>query len=114
MNNFDEYLTQYKKSGMTYLRTNIPEIQKIESLDGLKDLKLQSENQIQDMLILKYETTASNVFPTIRQRLIESGKVNKNNIMYTSTRNKGTPKETYNIGLSFYGARLQIHLEVHK
>jgi len=114
MNNFDEQLIQYKKSGMNYLRTNIPEIQKIESLDALKDLKLKSENQIEDIIILKYETTAPDLFPAIRQKLINSGKINKNNVMYTSTRNKGTPNETYNIGLSFYGAKLQIHLEVHK
>ena len=114
MNPFDEHLAKYREEGIEYLRANIPEIKKLESLDDLKNLKLIKQNDMSVILILEYEANAPTLLPAVRQRLIEKGMGKEHNMLHTSIKNKGKPDEAYNIMMGFYGNKLQISLDVYK
>ncbi|MBI4453901.1 hypothetical protein HY636_04630 [Candidatus Woesearchaeota archaeon] len=114
MNAFDEHLARYRQEGIEYLRANLPEIQRVESLDDLKDLKLTRHTDIGVILMLQYEATAPTLFPAVRQRLMDAGVAKRHNMLHTSLKNEGTPDEVYNVTMGFYGAKLQISLDVHK
>ena len=110
----EEHFTRYRQEGIRYLRVNIPEVQKIESLDILKDLKLIRQIDLDEIVILQYEATAPDLFPAVRKNFIEMGIVKKHNVSWTGIKNKGTADERYEIMLCFYGASLQIYLDIGK
>jgi hypothetical protein len=114
MNNFDEHLAIYRQEGINYLRANVPEIRRIESLDDLKNLTLTRQRDLDLLLILQYEATAPTLFPAVRQRLMDAGVAKRHNMLHTSVKNEGKPDEVYNVTMGFYGARLQISLDVHR
>ncbi|HJX05793.1 MAG TPA: hypothetical protein VJ461_03720 [Candidatus Nanoarchaeia archaeon] len=114
MNKFNEHLALYYKEGASYLRANVPEIQRIEALDELHDLKLVKQVNLNDILILQYQATAPTLFPAVRQRLIDRGIAKRHDMLHTSVRNKGTQDEVYNVTMGFYGNTLQISLDVHR
>jgi len=114
MNAFYEHLAKYREEGIEYLRANIPEIQKVEALDDLQDLKLVGQTDLDRILILQYEANAPSLFPAIRQRLLDEGIAKRRNMLHTSVKNEGTPDEVYNVTMGFYGNKLQISLDVHK
>ena len=114
MNQFEEHLIRYMQEGMEYLRANVPEIQRVESLDDLKDLKLTKHTDLSEILVLQYEATALTLFPAVRQRLIDKGVAKRHNMLCTSVLNEGTASELYRVTIGFYGARLQVSLDIHK
>ena len=114
MDRLVEHLARYRKEGIEYLRANVPEIKRVESLDDLKDLKLARQTDLGEILILQYEAIAPTLFPAVRQRLIDRGVAKRHNMLHTSMKNEGTPNEVYNVTMDFYGARLQISLDVHR
>lgn len=114
MNPFDEHLAKYREEGIEYLRTNVPEVQRVEALDDLQNLKLVKQSDLDIILMLKYEATAPTLFPAVRQRLLDRDVAKRHNMLYTSLKNEGTPDEVYNVTMGFYGNRLQISLDVHK
>ena len=114
MNRFDEHLAKYKKSGMEYLKANVPEIQRIESLDDFLELTFIKDIDAGEVLMLQYEAKAPSLFPYVRQRLIDKGVVKKHNMLHTSRKNIGTPDEIYNVIMGFYGSALQISIDVNK
>ncbi|MBU3940854.1 MAG: hypothetical protein KKH88_02940 [Nanoarchaeota archaeon] len=114
MNPFDEHLARYREQGIEYLRANVPEIQRLESLDDLENLELIGTTDLGEFLKLQYEANAPNLFPAVRQRLIESGLAKRHNMLHTSVENQGSPDEAYNVTMGFYGNKLQISLDVHR
>ena len=114
MNQFDEHLARYRQEGISYLRANIPEIQRVESFADLKDLTLRRRTDLGEILILQYEATAPTLFPAVRKRLMEAGVANGHSILHTQIKNKGTKDEVYNVTMGFYAARLQISIDVHR
>ena len=113
MNAFDVYLSKYLLEGEDYIKI-IPEIQRLESLDDLHDLNLSRSDDLGDILFVRYEALAPELFPHVRQRLIDSGMAKRHNVLSTGRRNKNTPDETYNVRMGFYGKRLQISLTVRQ
>ncbi|MBT3985473.1 hypothetical protein HOD38_05265 [archaeon] len=114
MNLFSKHLEGYKKEGIKYLRLNVPEIQRIESLKELEDITLLKETDGGIVFVLEYDIKAPALFPHVRKKIIESGIAKRHNVLNTSVENEGTPEEIYSIVLGFYGNDLQIHLKVHK
>ena len=114
MINIDEYLEGYRQEGIQYLKSNVPEIKKLESLDELHNLKLTQGSDLGIILVLKYEAKAPELFPAVRQRLIDKSIAKRHNFIGTRQENKGTPEETYMVHMGFYGSKLQIVLTVHK
>jgi len=119
MNKFSEYLLGYKEDGMNYLRANVPELQRLESLVDLTNLKLVNEPndfKVTDLglLMLRYQATAPTLFPHVRKNIISSGIAKKNNMLYRSIKCKGKSDESYSLKMGFYGNRLQIYLTVTK
>lgn len=115
MDQFNEHMVRYRKEGIKYLRENIPEIQRIESLDDLQDLELVKETDLPDMvLVLRYKANTPSLFPAVRQRLLDKNVAKKHNMLHTSLRNRGTLDEFYRVTMGFYGNRLLISLDVRK
>ena len=114
MTSFEEHFAKYRQEGIEYLRANFPEVQRIESLDVLKDLKLIKQTDLDCIVVLEYEATAPDLFPAVRKNFIERGIVKRYNVSWTGIKNKGTADERYEIMLCFYGASLQIYLDLGK
>jgi len=114
MGAFDLYRAIYEDKGIDYLRKHLPEVQRLENLDKLQDLKLVGEKSGGGILTLDYKARAPSLFPAARQRLIDQGVVKKHNILCTFRRYANNPSEDYRLILGFYGDALQIHLALTK
>ena len=89
------------------LREQLPHIDKLESLDGLKDLRLTGINVRDDesFMGLHYEAIAAEGFyPHVRARLIDEGIGSKNKVTRLRVRNKGTSNEYEIVQISFSDA----------
>lgn len=112
---FREYLAGYVREGPLYLRLNVPEVQRLEALDDLHDLRfVKDENVSYLTVILQYEATAPVLFPHVRQRLIDHGVAKRHNMLSTEVKNRGTADEVYRVRMGFYGNMLQIALAVRR
>ena len=114
MNSFDKHIVRYREKVSEYLRANVPEIQKLESLDDLQDLRLTKAAELDRILMLQYEAKGTNLFPQVRQRLIDKGIAKRHNMIGTHVDKKGTYEETYCLNMGFYGSTLRISLKVYK
>jgi len=95
------------------LRKSTPEIARLESLDGLRDLKLVSL-KMDGYIALGYEATATpDLYPHVRARLIDAGVVSKSNVLSSSTFNRGQNEECESLQLGFHGAAVQAFLRVY-
>src|SRR3989344_6660190 len=74
----DEFIQNlFNKTGLReFLRKRFPEIEKLETLDSLKDLRLTRIDASEDFpfIFLDYEAIAAkDLYPNVRARLIELG-----------------------------------------
>jgi hypothetical protein len=114
MSAFDLYLAIYDDKGLDYLRKHLPEVQRLENLNELQDLKLVDKKSDGGILTLDYKARAPSLFPAVRQRLIDQGVVKRHNVLCTFRRYADTSLEDYRLILGFYGDALQIHLALTK
>jgi len=115
MDTFDKHFEGFREHGADYLRKNLPEVQRIESMDELHGLNLTgARSLVGNIIFMAYEASAPSLFPHVRQRLIDKGIAKRHNMLDTLIENEGTPSETYRTHMGFYGSRLQIALTVRK
>ena len=113
MNPFEKHLERYREEGIDYLRANVPEVQRVESLEELQDLRLVRQSDLGSTLMLMYEAAAPSLFPAVRQRLIDRG-FGRHHMVSGKREKRGTPEETCRVTMGFYGSMLQISLKVRK
>ena len=97
------------------LRQQIEGIDRLESLDGLKDLRLTKLSVAEnDIFAVNYEAVASTeLYPYLRARLIEKGVIKKQNIIRTNIGNKGQPDEFEQVSMGFSGSSIQVTLKAY-
>ena len=86
------------------LREQFPHLDRLESLDSLKDLRLTRIDARGDesFVVLSYEATATEGFyPNVRTRLVAEGIGSKNNVTVTKEGCKGTSEEYERVRISF-------------
>lgn len=84
------------------LREKVRQIDRLESLDGLRDLRLTRADFREEKAVceLHYEGTATeDTYPHVRTYLINEGVVNKNNVMTHRPQNKGQPDEYVSVSM---------------
>ena len=100
----------FNESGVRQvLREQFPRIDKLESLDSLRDLKLTGINLREDVSYvgLWYEGVATDdLYPHVRARMIETGIANKNQITLREIGSKGTNEEYEKLHFSFDGVQM--------
>jgi len=95
------------------LRIRVPEIEKLENLDGLRNLRLTSL-KTESIILLSYEATAtSDFYPYVRSKLINAGVIKHSKVDFKKRINKGQPDEYESLHLCFYGANVQAFLKVY-
>ncbi len=95
------------------LRNSTSGIEKLESLDSLRNLRLISL-KTESLIQLSYEAIAtSDLYPHVRTRLIDAEVIKKHNVRDTRTGNKGQPNEYESVHLTFHGADVQVFLKVY-
>ncbi|MFH1589824.1 MAG: hypothetical protein ABIB43_04625 [archaeon] len=126
MSKFDKHFKKYEAEGVNYLRENIPELQKIESLDELQDLKFIKEDYVgakitgipnlsyTSIIMLWYEAKAPELFPNIEQKLINKKVVQKKNLLYKSKTMRKESEDYHTTHIGFYENQLQIVLSLRK
>lgn len=97
------------------LRQRVAQIDRLESLEGLKDLRLTglqvSENNV---CLIDYQAIASQeLYPNVRARIIEKGVVTRNNIIRTSVDNKGQTDESEGVTFGVSGNSIQVYLKAY-
>jgi len=104
MTNIDTLLNE---SGIREtLREQFPHLDKLESLDCLKDLRLTGIKTHGSFIGLDYEATATEDFyPHVRSKLIEKGIGSKNSVSVHAIGCKGTGNEYEEVQISFSGAQ---------
>jgi hypothetical protein len=91
------------------LREQFPHLDKLESLDCLKDLRLTGIKTRGSFIGLDYEATATEDFyPQVRSKLIEKGIGSKNSIFLGGIGCKGTTNEYEEVMISFSGAQTSL------
>lgn len=54
MKQIEIYMKGVREQSAKYLRENVPEIQRLESLDDLHDLTLTEQKEVEEILFLEY------------------------------------------------------------
>ena len=113
MPNFNGHFEAFRRHGLKHTRDTVPEIKRIESLDALKDLKLERTEVLtpQDLFFIQYSASVDpEQYAGMRKYLIDQGVAKRHNFARNNVEKKGTPEETLRIRLSYYGTALQISL----
>jgi len=72
------------------LRKNVPQINKLESLADLKNLKVVSVTAKEKIVVIFYEGVASReLYPDVGKKLIEKKVIREDNLMNSRIANKG-------------------------
>ncbi len=97
------------------LRQKVEGIDKLESLDGLRDLRLTRLSVAEgNIFMADYEAVASqNLYPHLRARLIESGVITEHNALRSGTGNKGRPDEYESVVMGWSGNSIQVALKAY-
>lgn len=76
------------------LRKNVPQINKLEGLVDLTNLKVISINAKEKIVVIFYEGVASReLYPDVGKKLIEKEVIRKDNLMNSRIANKGQDNE---------------------
>ncbi len=95
------------------LRKSTQEIERLESLDSLRDLRLTSLST-DSFIGLSYEATATSaMYPHVRAKLIEAGVIKRHNVVGTRVGNQGQSDEYESLHLAFHGSSVQAFLKVY-
>ena len=97
------------------LKTRIPQIGRLESLEELRNLRITGLRMTDDNLcIINYETIASpGLYPHVRARLIERGVISEKNALYSSIGHKGQSDEYERVSFGISGASVQVFLTAY-
>ncbi len=97
------------------LRQKVEGINRLESLDGLRDLRLTKMSVAEDNIFMAdYEAIASqSLYPHLRARLIENGVITEHNALRSGTGNKGQPDEYESVVMGWSGNSIQASLKVY-
>jgi hypothetical protein len=109
MGNFEEYRKTFRQlvdKGVVF-----PEISRLKSIEELQDLRLIGCSDDDVYMSFKYEAVAPELFPAVRQRLIDLGVAKIHNMCDTSL---GQDGNRYRVHMGFYGNKLQIMLDLYK
>jgi len=83
------------------LRKNVLQINKLESLADLKNLKVMGVNAKEKIVVIFYEGVASReLYPNISEKLIEKEVIRKDNLINSYTGNKGQYNEYREVHMS--------------
>ncbi len=88
------------------LRKNVPQIDKLENLAGLKNLELKLVDDTKRTVLIFYECVASQeLYPNVGEKLIEKEVIREDNLMNSWIDDKGKYNEcmTVHMGLDFPG-----------
>lgn len=88
-----------------------PEIQRIKSLDALKDMRLvQTHVLANELIVAQYEVNGTpEITPHLRAKLIKAGVAGRHNVIGTSL------KEGYErIHLTYRGGRVQVGIDIYE
>jgi len=100
-----------KKNVRQFLRDNFPFIERLESLDSLKDLKLTGISVDKGFIGAEYEATAApEIYPHVKKNLVAAGITNKNNFI-TYKIDKGNFSEY--IGVRFHLSKIIADLKLY-
>ena len=98
------------------LKQKVPQIERLESLDSLNDLRLTrmdvgEENPI---FMAFYEGIATDdLYPHVRANLIKQGVINRGNALYSSCKNRGQSDEYESVRFGVSGSSIQIILNAY-
>lgn len=83
------------------LRKNVPQINKLEGLADLTNLKVISVNAKEKIVVIFYEGVASQeLYPDVSKKLIEKKVIREDNLMNFRTGNKGQDNEYEEVYIS--------------
>ena len=98
------------------LRKNVLQINKLESLADLKNLKLKGINVNEEIIMIFYEGVASReLYSDISEKLIEKGVIRGNNLISSWIGNKGqyNEYEGVHMDLDFPGYNVRVFLRAY-
>ena len=97
------------------LRQRVSQIDRLESLDSLHDLRLTKMYVEEDMILMAdYEGIATtDLYPQVRTNLMRLGIIGKNNVIGLDIANKGQSDEYETLLLGFSGNRIQVVLKAY-
>lgn len=98
------------------LRKNVLQINKLESLIGLKNLKLKLVDVKEEIVMIFYECIASReLYPNVGEKLIEKEVIRKDNLINFWLDNKGEYNEYEEIcmGLDFPNYKVRVFLRAY-
>jgi hypothetical protein len=100
------HLQGYSEEGYPYL-ARMPEVKNILDADLFDSIVLVREKIFPDFVLLDFEVSAPKLSPNPRASLVDSGVVDKHNILHTQSIPDGK-----RLTLGFFGASLQIALNI--
>ena len=111
----------FQHGGIAYLRDRVPEVRRIEEFPGFSEVCLHHTHnlrsntpQIKGIVLLEYSMRAPDLFPAVRQRLLEAGLGKEHNFLSTSVSSRGCIDEEYRVHMGFYGNCLQFGLKIRQ
>lgn len=97
----------------TKLRQKVPQIDRLESLDSLRDLTL-TRLITEPVFMAFYEGIASSdLYPHVRANLIKKGVVTRNNLLDSSIGNKDKADEYEQVRFGISGNSIQVVLKAY-
>ena len=112
MTKFETKLKDLRDDVRENLKEAFPEVNRLESLTELEDLKLTGIKDEEGVLILSYRAS-SRSYPAIRKLLLERGVAKNHNIVSGGRWGEFYRKHSqYSAHLGYYGSNLQIFLDV--
>lgn len=97
------------------LRQKVEGIGRLESLEGLRDLRLTRMSVAENNIFMAdYEAIASqSLYPHLRARLIENGVITEHNSLRLGTGNRGQPDEYESVVMGWSGNSIQVSLKAY-
>jgi hypothetical protein len=98
------------------LRQKVPEINRLEELAYIRDLRLtrMEAGEESPIFMALYEGIASSdLYPHVRANLIKYGVINRGNVIDSSSRNKGRPDEYESVSFGISGSSIQVVLKAY-
>lgn len=95
------------------IREGVPHIDRLESLDSLRDLTL-TKIVTDPIFLVWYEGIATNeLYPHIRANLIRMGVINRDNALNSSVKNKGQQNEYEQVRFGVAGSSIQVVVKAY-
>lgn len=98
------------------LRQKVPQIDRLESLDSLRDLRLTRMEVGEENLLFMacYEGTATvDLYPNVSDNLVEQGVINKENVLDYFRVNMGESDEHETVRFGVSNNSIQVFLKVY-